>query len=535
MHYLQVRVTGASLQRAGRRVLTGIHWQIRPGQRWMLLGANGSGKTQLLKLIAGIVRPTPTPHAALRWRLRNEWHAVPLGIKQHVAYLGPERQDKYERYDWNMAAQDIVGTGLYATDIPLDTLTAAERRRVALQLERLGVGFLARQRFLDLSYGQRRMVLLARALIARPGLLLLDEVLTGLDPENRARLVRWLGRLRGELPLVMATHELADIPATATHALVLREGRIIYCGRIREAARIHFAQRAGARRARRNPRQAHPGRQAALVRLERAQVYLDGFRALNDVSLSVRRNEFWVIHGPNGSGKTTLLRTLYGDHRVAAGGTVARAGILPGVPLEHFRTHTGISRAVHPCQLSTRSYTVAEVVLSGRHASIGLQRSFTRADREAARRVLRRLGLANWAQRRLGELSYGQARLVLFARALVRSPRLLLLDEPFDSMDTCDPRGARARSCAYARLAGRSHRDHGAFSAGDWRRPTPPTSLALHRAARCALWRCHHATGAVADRALSPRCPIRLAATASAGRPRKTPKLIFAAAVPTLQ
>ena len=435
MHYLQVRVAGASLQRAGRRVLTGIHWQIRPGQRWILLGANGSGKTQLLKLLAGIVRPTPAPHPTLHWRLRNEWHAVPLGVKPHIAYLGAERQDKYERYGWNMAARDIVGTGLYATDIPLDTLTTADRRRVAIQLERLGVASLARQRFLDLSYGQRRMILLARALIARPGLLLLDEVLTGLDPENHARLLRWLARLRGELPLVMATHELADIPATATHALVLREGRITYCGRIRDAARIHFAQRAGGRRATRNPRQAHRAQQAAaLVRLDRAQVYLDGFRALNDVSLSVRRNEFWVIHGPNGSGKTTLLRTLYGDHGVAAGGTVARAGIVAGVPLEHFRVRTGIA-APYIHASFPRQYTVAEVVRSGRHASIGLQRSFTRADCEAARRVLRRLGLANWAQRRLGELSYGQGRLVLFARALVRRPRLLLLDEPFDGMD----------------------------------------------------------------------------------------------------
>jgi molybdate transport system ATP-binding protein len=445
MHYLQVQVAGASLQRAGRRVLTNIHWQIRPGQRWILLGANGSGKTQLLKLIAGIVRPTPAPHPRLHWRLLKEWHAVPLEVKRHIAYLGPERQDKYERYGWNMAAQEIVGTGLYATDIPLDTLTASERRHVTQLLERLGVGFLARQRFLDLSYGQRRMVLLARALVARPGLLLLDEVLTGLDPENHARLVRWLARLRGELPLVMATHELADIPATATHALVLREGRIIYRGRIRDAARIHFAHSAGGRRAARQPRQAGRGQQAAaLVRLDRAQVYLDGFCALKDVSLSVRRNEFWVIHGPNGSGKTTLLRTLYGDHGVAAGGTVARAGILPGVPLEHFRARTGIS-APYIHASFPRQYTVAEVVLSGRHASIGLQRSFTRADREAARRVLRRLGLANWAQRRLGELSYGQGRLVLFARALVRNPRLLLLDEPIDSMDGAT-RAALARA-----------------------------------------------------------------------------------------
>ncbi len=437
MHYLQVQVTGASLARAGRRVLSEIHWQIRPGQRWIVLGANGSGKTQLLKLIAGIVRPSPAAHAQLRWRLHGAWHEVPVGVKQHIAYLGPERQDKYERYGWNMAAQAVVGTGLYATDIPLDALTAADRRQVHALLKRLGIGMLARRRFLELSYGQRRMVLLARALITRPALLVLDEVFTGLDPRNHALLARWLARLRGPLPVVIATHEPADIPPTATHALVLREGSVTHRGRIGPAAQLYWGARPRqgglAGRTRGQPSR-RAGRRAPLVRLQRAHVYLEGLAALHEVSFSVHAGEFWVIHGPNGSGKTTLLRTLYGDHGVAAGGSIERAGILPGVALEHFRARTGISapyiHASYP-----RNYTVAEVVLSGRHASIGLQRSFTRADRAAAARVLRSLGLVRWSRRRLGELSYGQTRLVLFARALVRGPRLLLLDEPLDSVD----------------------------------------------------------------------------------------------------
>jgi molybdate transport system ATP-binding protein len=436
IRYLQVRLGGVSLHRAGRRVLSDIHWQIRPGQRWILLGANGSGKTQLLKLIAGIVRPTPSSHPRLRWRLHNQWHDVPLEVKERIAYLGPERQDKYERYGWNMAVEDVLGTGLYATDIPLDTLTASDRRRVTMLLERLGISALARRRFLDLSYGQRRMVLLARALITGPGLLLLDEVFTGLDPQNHALLGRWLARLRGQLPLVVATHELADVPATATHALVLRDGRIVYCGRLRNVTGAHLEhiERSDRAHTARRPRPRRSTHEAPLVRLDRAHVYLDGVHVLRNVSLSVHACEFWVVHGPNGSGKTTLLRTLYGDHGVAAGGTIERAGILPGVALENFRARTGIS-APYIHSSYPRSYTVEDVVLSGRHASIGLQRRFSRADREAARRILRRLGLSGWAQRSLGELSYGQARLVLFARALVRSPRLLLLDEPFDGVD----------------------------------------------------------------------------------------------------
>ncbi|TLY66733.1 MAG: ATP-binding cassette domain-containing protein, partial [Gammaproteobacteria bacterium] len=172
-----------------------------------------------------------------------------------------------------------------------------------------------------------------------------------------------------------------------------------------------------------------------LVRLDQARVYLEGSRVLEGVSLTVHAGELWVIHGRNGSGKTTLLRTLYGDHGVAVGGTIVRAGAAAGVPLEAFRKRVGLVaphlQADHPQEL-----TVEEVVQSGRYASLGLNEPPTAADRAAAHRALAALGLTPLARRALGELSYGQARRVLFARALVRAPRLLLLDEPFAGVDS---------------------------------------------------------------------------------------------------
>ena len=436
--YLEVSLRDVFLERGGRRILDQIRWRIRPGQRWVLVGANGSGKTQLLKVLAGIVRPLPTSPPTLRWRLNDEWHAVPYDIRQHVAYLGPERQDKYERYAWNLEVQELVGTGLQGTDIPLDPLTRSDRARVRAQLQRLGIAALAGRRFLDLSYGERRMAVLARALIARPRLLLLDEVFAGLDAENHARLLRWLARLRSGLPLVLATHSATAVPAGFTHSLELSGGRVRYCGPLRPG-RLAAYFGAHAHAAPSAPRRARaPSRTraavAALVRLERASVYLEEHRALSSVTLAVRRGEFWVIHGANGSGKTTLLRTLYGDHGVAVGGSVTRAGIHPGVPLQRFRARTGMA-APHVHARYPRGYTVAEVVLSGLHASIGLHRPLSAGDRRAGLRLLRRLRLDRWSHRTLRELSYGQTRRVLFARAIIADPTLLLLDEPFDSLD----------------------------------------------------------------------------------------------------
>lgn len=453
--YLEVRLARANLRRNGRHVLKDLSWIVRPGERWVLAGGNGAGKTQLLKLIAGTVWPAPAAPAARRYvRGRRQW-TTPQEVRDEIAYLGAERQDKYQRYGWDMTVERLVGTGIHRTDIPLAALSAAERRRVRRALDSLAVAPLAARRFLSLSYGERRVVLLARALASRPRLLLLDEVLNGLDAANRTRMLDWLARRGRRLPWVLATHRLEDVPRGANRALVLSRGRIVYRGAVRGApldAWLSGQHPIHERRGRRGGAGQSGVRGSAgreLVRLSDARVYLDGSRALSSISLVVRTGECWVVHGRNGSGKTTLLRTLYGDHGVAVGGRIERAGISPGVPLERFRKRVGLIaphlQAEHP-----RELTVAEVVQSGRHASIGLNGAPSPADRAAARRTLALFGLTRLARRPLRELSYGQSRRVLFARAWVRHPRLLLLDEPFAGIDAATRRALLRRVAALA-------------------------------------------------------------------------------------
>jgi molybdate transport system ATP-binding protein len=351
--------------------------------------------------------------------------------------VGPERQDKYERYGWNHTVEQVVGTGLYRTDIPLNPLDSGDCRRIAAVLGRLAIGQLSERRFLTLSYGERRLVLLARALASRPKLLLLDELLNGLDEVNHGRAMRWLAHTRrSRMPWVLAAHRVEDVPASATHALVLEKGRLVYCGKLRRAPlerwlNVKHDDSGPAVPLQRKRRQRVP---EFLVRLTKATVYLDEHPGLKKISLEVRPEQCWVVHGRNGSGKTTLLRTLYGDHGVAVGGRIERVGIEPGVPLEVFKQRVGLVaphlQANHPQHL-----TVAEVVQSGRHSSIGLNDAPTAADRAAGRRSLEFFGLGELATRTLRELSYGQLRRVLFARAWVRHPDLLLLDEAFSGVD----------------------------------------------------------------------------------------------------
>src|SRR5581483_7568259 len=169
-----------------------------------------------------------------------------------------------------------------------------DRKQIEALLKRLGIAQLSDRGFLSLSYGERRLTLLARALASRPKLLLLDELLNGLDETNRGRARKWLESTgRSQLPWVLATHRAEDVPACATHALILDQGRVAYRGAIAraplakwldhesvaptKAARGSRSQRAPAPLSR-GAGHAHGDKHARtgkpIVRLENAAVYL---------------------------------------------------------------------------------------------------------------------------------------------------------------------------------------------------------------------------------------------------------------------
>lgn len=439
---LSVSLERIDLDRGERPVLRDISWRISPGQRWLLIGGNGAGKTQLLKLVSGAVWPKPTGHERRRYQYRGERFDQPEGIADEIAYVGAERQDRYEHYEWNFRAREIVGTGLHRTEIPMQAPSAVEEKKIAALLERLDIAALAERRFLTMSYGERRLVLIARALASRPKLLLLDEVANGLDARNHARLMRFLvGTARSPMPWVLATHRLQDVPDVMTHLIELEQGRVRRRGAMRAPAarqllqqepRAFLASRQIA--SRKSIAHAPRARRRLLVELQDANVHVDDAHLLHGVNLEVRSGDCWVVHGPNGSGKSTLLRTIYGDHAVAAGGRIVRDGIVPGVPLETFKLRTAYV-APHLQTWHAPKMPVMEVVASGRHASIGLNEAITAIDRRHVEKALRRFGLYGLRRRTLAELSYGQARRVLFARAWAREPRLALLDEPFAGLD----------------------------------------------------------------------------------------------------
>ena len=431
--YLAVELGHVHLVRGERSILRDLGWRIEPGQRWVLLGENGAGKTQLLKLVAGDLWPQPRDETRRRYRWHGAVSDEPYEVRDEIAYLGAERQDRYQRYGWNFRVSTVVGTGLQRSDTPLGPFTAAQRSRIAYWLRRLGISRLAARCFLDLSQGERRLVLLARALAWRPALLLLDEPLNGLDAGHRALVLAALATLsRSALPWVYATQHAGEAPPDATHWVQLQNGKLQLLRR-----RPHRGVRDVPASALAPARAPRPGRAATAeceIELRNASVWRDARAVLRGLSMQIRKDERWLVHGPNGSGKSTLLATLYGEHGIDARGSIRRSGHAPGTPLADFQRRVGYVGPELQSALP-RQATAEDCVAAASRGSLELVGAASSRERQAATRALRRVGALAYARRAIGELSYGQARRVLFARALARHPDIVLLDEPYTGLD----------------------------------------------------------------------------------------------------
>jgi molybdate transport system ATP-binding protein len=436
---LSVALHAVSVRRAKKWVLKNISLQLKGTEHWALVGSNGSGKTQLLKLIAGDIWPTPTGRERLVYRLGGRT-LYPDQAKRRIAYLGSELQDKYARYGWNPSVRDLLATGLHRTDLKLAPVTAAQRRKISATLAACGLAALAGRRFSSLSYGQKRIALLARALCQDPDWLLLDEFYNGLDGDYRARIDRMLAAARAKgCSWIAATHRAVDVPAGTRGVIELEAGRLGPARPLRPAELEKLSVDAGedvssSRPLGRAPRWPPTAKQRPLIRLRQVSLYVDYHRVLRRVDWELRSGEHWAVFGANGAGKTSFLKLLYGDLAPALGGSIEREGHPRGTPIAQWKRRIGY---VSP-ELQTDyavNVTVRDLVASGRHSSIGLSDAPTAADSKAADRWLRFFKLVSCAQRRPGELSYGQVRRALIARALAAEPRILLLDEPLTGLD----------------------------------------------------------------------------------------------------
>ncbi|WP_051812362.1 ABC transporter ATP-binding protein [Streptomyces sp. NRRL S-340] len=207
-------------------ILDGIDWTVRPGEHWALLGANGAGKTTLLRLLGALMHPTTGSVEVLGARLGR------VDVRELRALIG--HVTSAQRVPQDLGAHTVVLTGHTGTVQPLWRSYDEEvRERAHELLAELEIKDLADRPYGVCSGGQRARVLIARALMADPALLLLDEPFNALDLPSREDLVEAMQRLaagRPRLATVTVTHHLEELSPAVGHALLLREGRILARG-----------------------------------------------------------------------------------------------------------------------------------------------------------------------------------------------------------------------------------------------------------------------------------------------------------------
>ena len=223
-----LRLTEVSLTLDGARILDRITWEVRPDERWVVLGANGAGKTTLLRIAALYQHPSSGSVEVLGQQLgRTDVRT----LRERIAFSSPALAARLEP---SMTALEVVMTARYAALAPWwHRYSDDDRSRAHELLREWRCDALADHKLPTLSAGERQRVLLARTLMNEPGIVLLDEPTAGLDVGGREELVADLAswaRDPSRPPVVLVTHHLEDIPPGYTHALVLKGGGVLTAG-----------------------------------------------------------------------------------------------------------------------------------------------------------------------------------------------------------------------------------------------------------------------------------------------------------------
>jgi iron complex transport system ATP-binding protein len=208
-------------------ILRGIRWEVLRGEHWVVLGPNGAGKSSLLSIVAGYEWPSQGEVSVLgetygRCDMRT--------LKERIGWVSSAL------FTWlpaRQSARQVAATGIHATIGDWHELSSHDLMRADDALRRIGAYAFRNKAYGVLSQGEKQRVMIARALVTNPDLLILDEPCAGLDPGTRERLVADVDRLctKPDGPtLILVSHHVEEIPTHATHALLLKDGRTLAAG-----------------------------------------------------------------------------------------------------------------------------------------------------------------------------------------------------------------------------------------------------------------------------------------------------------------
>lgn len=412
--------------------LNNISMSLGVHEQWAIIGANGSGKSALgrllchgLKVISGTLKTVEK--------------------SAYVAFETVNEILDLERYNDDSDFLDCVDQGTPVRDFILEGLPAAGDRLSDLALQLDFTALLDRGiRFL--STGEMRKVVICRALLQEPELLVLDEPFDGLDVASCEALKTLIESLaRQGIRIVLLLNRFSEILPIISHVAYIRDcalfamgpkEELLSCQALRRFHSFHYALPAQLPDVDAGSLAMSLSPNEPLIEMKDVVVRYDGKYVLNNFSWTVYTGQHWQICGPNGSGKSTLMSLISGDNPQAYANNIRLFGRQRGTGESVWDIKKQIGLVSTSFQQNYRVGVTAEMaVISGFFDSIGVYQRCTRKQRDIALQWLEIVHMQDKRDVSLRSLSYGEQRLILLARAMVKQPRLLILDEPCQGLD----------------------------------------------------------------------------------------------------
>lgn len=442
------------------RLAAPVDLQLNDGEQLAIVGPNGAGKSLLVDLLTGklpLLQGFPT------YDFRPSASSMAYDNIKYIAFrdtYGSADANYYYQQRWNQTEQD---------DVPLvrELLGGHTNEEVCNRLFRLfGLEPLLDKKIILLSSGELRKFQLTKALLTSPRILIMDNPFIGLDATTRQMLSQLMEELTQQFPLqiVLVLSMMEDVPTFITHVVPVDSMRV---GEKTERGKYleKFAAADAVRRKEDEteyvttdalvaavPYQGTNFSGSEVVKLNKVSIRYDDRTILSELDWLVQRGEKWALSGDNGSGKSTLLSLICADNPQSYACDISLFGRRRGTgeSIWEIKQHIGyVSPEMHRAYL--KNLPTIEIVASGLHDSIGLYVRPKPKELEQCMRWMEIFGIGALKERPFLQLSSGEQRLALLARAFVRDPELLILDEPLHGLDTYNRRRVKRIIEAFCR------------------------------------------------------------------------------------
>jgi molybdate transport system ATP-binding protein len=427
-----LEVDHLSVRLGGKPVVQDVSFVIEKDQCLAITGNTGSGKTTLIRALAGQLFSSGTIKFG---KIKGAPPKITVISRQHQftnlsnlsSFYYQQRFNSFDAEDAKTADLELKATG--ASDHEIETI-----------LKRFGVSHIRHAPLIQLSNGEHKRFQIAKAILLHTDWLLLDNPFTGLDVSARQMLNECLDHLiRSGVHLLLIT-DPSNIPSAITHVGILNDGKLEQILAAEEFRIKHLDVKPLISLDKDaldkiEPAYTYPDFTVAIKMVNTSIVY-DNRKILDNINWEVKKGECWNLSGHNGSGKSTLLSLINGDNPQAFANEIylfdRRKG--SGESIWDIKRKTGfVSPELH--HYFDGSTNCFDLVASGLFDTMGLFRKLNASQEKLALQWMDQLDVARFSNRLFHTLSDGEQRRVLLTRALVKNPPLLLLDEPCQGLD----------------------------------------------------------------------------------------------------